>query len=156
MTDHTDELEQDTEQDTEQLEDTAGLEHDEGGTATDDDAGDEQQPDTFSREYVAGLRREAAQHRRRATEQADAVRAIAAELWTARVAAAGTLADPSDLPPPADLEAAPTDEDVAAAVSELLERKPHLARRRVVGSIGQGAGTAGGDVSLSTLLRQGT
>lgn len=110
--------------------------------------------DTFTRDYVTGLRREAAQHRTRATEAEAARDALADELWTARVTATGRLMDPSDLPRPAGTDATP--DAVDEAVTALLESKPHLARRRVAGSIGQGEGTAGPDVSLSTLLRQGT
>ena len=111
--------------------------------------------DTFTREYVTGLRREAAQHRTRATESAAARDALAAELWAARVESLGRLVDPADLPMPADLEA-PTLEAVTEAVDALLEAKPHLAVRRVTGSVGQAAGSAAPLVSLSTMLRQGT
>lgn len=146
MTEHETEHETGTEQpeqpETEQTE-TEQTETDEGGDG-----------DTFTRDYVTGLRREAAQHRTRATEAEAARDALADELWAARVTATGRLVDPSDLPRPTDTDATP--DAVDEAVTALLESKPHLARRRVGGSIGQGEGTAGPDVSLSTLLRQGT
>ena len=111
--------------------------------------GAEEQQDTFPREYVERLRREAAGHRDRA-KQADELRAA---LWTARVAATGRLADPTDLVMPDDAD--PLDpEQVDAAVDELLATKPHLASRRPTGDVGQGATpVSGGSVDLAGLLR---
>lgn len=109
----------------------------------------EPEGDTFPREYVERLRREAAGHRDRA-KQADELRAA---LWTARVAATGRLADPTDLVMPDDAD--PLDaEQVDAAVDELLATKPHLASRRPTGDVGQGATpVSGGSVDLAGLLR---
>ncbi|WP_435595170.1 hypothetical protein [Tsukamurella tyrosinosolvens] len=106
----------------------------------------EQQPegDTFPRAYVEQLRRESAGYRERA-QNADA---LAARLHTALVAATGRLADPSDLA----FDAAHLDDEaaLAAAVDELLTRKPHLAARRVTGDVG--AGTRGQTVPEVSLL----
>lgn len=109
--------------------------------------------DSFPREYVERLRAEAATARQQRTEERDARAALEADLWTARVSALGTLADPSDLPHPPGTE--PTAEAVAEAVAALLEAKPHLARRRVTGSIGQGEGTHAAPVSLAAMLAAG-
>ncbi|MCG7429036.1 hypothetical protein [Dermacoccus nishinomiyaensis] len=116
----------------------------EGVTTTDtpeDDA------ETFPREYVEKLRKEAADARVKAKRADD----LAARLHTALVAATGRLADPSDLPfDDAHLEDA---DALNAAVDALLARKPHLASRRPVGSIGQGATSPADRVSLAGILR---
>jgi len=67
------------------------------------------------------------------------------------VTATGRLADPSDLPydeTHLDNEAALT-----TAIDELLTRKPHLASRRPVGDIGQGAAASTEAVDLAGILR---
>ena len=103
---------------------------------------------TFPRAYVEKLRQEAAEARVRAKKADD----LARELFTARVAATGRLADPNDLPFDdallADLPA------LEAAIDELVAQHPHYAARRPRGDIGQGAaGSAGGTVDLASLLR---
>lgn len=108
-----------------------------------DPSGDE----TFPREYVEKLRKENADARVKAKRADD----LAARLHTALVAATGRLADPSDL----EFDDAHLDDPNAlnAAVDALLARKPHLASRRPVGSIGQGATTPADSVSLAGILR---
>ena len=114
--------------------------------------------ETFPRSYVERLRREAAEYRTRGQADREAVDALRSELWAERVAAAGRLADPSDLPMPADAEAVDSD-TVTAAIDALLETKPHLAARRAAGDIGQhskrGDGGDGAGVSLAALLQRG-
>ncbi|RYI24606.1 hypothetical protein EVU97_01970 [Dermacoccus sp. 147Ba] len=113
------------------------------GEGSDDPSGDE----TFPREYVEKLRKENADARVKAKRADD----LAARLHTALVAATGRLADPSDLPfDDAHLEDA---DALNAAVDALLARKPHLASRRPVGSIGQGATAPADSVSLAGILR---
>ncbi len=65
--------------------------------------------------------------------------------------ATGRLADPSDLP----YDEAHLDDETAltAAIDGLLLRKPHLASRRPVGDIGQGATAASDTVNLAGILR---
>ncbi len=107
-------------------------------------------PDTFPREVVERLRQENGRYRQRA-QQADT---LAQRLHTELVRATGKLADPSDLPfDEAHLE---DPEALAAAVDDLLGRKPHLASRRPSGDIGQGQrGPAGaGGFSLLGLLKE--
>lgn len=137
--------------------------HDAGqhdGANTDDGHGDGQQDDagdTFPRSYVERLRREAADYRTRGQADRDAADALRGELWQARVTAAGRLADPTDLPMPADAEQVDAD-TVEAAIDALLEAKPHLAARRATGDIGQHAQRGGNDgaaVSLATMLQRG-
>lgn len=117
--------------------------------ATTTEGGDnDQEPETFRREYVEKLRKESAGYRERA-QQADQ---LAERLHTALVAATGRLADPTDLPFDAhhldDVDA------MTAAIDVLVERKPHLKTRRPSGDVGQGAGGAkAGDVDLAALLR---
>ena len=121
-----------------------------------DQADDEQQveeQETFPRKYVEELRAESAKHRTEAKEAKDSLLPLQQELFTMKVEKLGKLADPTDLAFDAALL---TDEDaLAAAVEKLLGDKPHLASRRVVGGIGQGAGTTNnnGDGLLAGLLR---
>lgn len=93
-------------------------------------------PETFDRAYVEELRRESANYRTRA-KTADDLRSA---LWAERVRADGRLHDVSDLPMPDDADPLDTD-SVQAAVDALIESKPHLARRKVTGEIGQGQTT---------------
>lgn len=116
-----------------------------------DDQTTEDDAETFPREYVEKLRGQSAKYRDRA-KVADT---LAARLHTQLVKATGRLADPTDLPfDDAHLE----DTDALAdAIDDLLERKPHLASRKVVGDIGQGqrGGTAE-PFSLLGMLKERT
>jgi hypothetical protein len=113
---------------------------------------DQQTPegDTFPREYVERLREESASHRTRAKEASEALEPLQQRLHALIVAGTGRLADPSDLA----FDAVHLDDEAAltAAIDALLEAKPHLASRRVVGDIGQGAGEPKPEVSLAGLL----
>jgi hypothetical protein len=99
---------------------------------------------TFPREYVEQLRKENADRRKRAEELEGRNAKLVAGLLRAEVVADGRLADPADLLDGADPTAlvgedgAPDPEKVKAAVTELLSRKPHYARR-ISGDVGQGA-----------------
>ena len=109
---------------------------------------DAQDAQTFPRAYVEKLRQEAADARVRAKRADD----LARELFTARVAATGRLADPNDLPFDdallADMPA------LEAAIDELVAQHPHYAARRPRGDVGQGAtGSDAGTVNLAGLLR---
>ena len=118
----------------------------EPGTADDET---EPEPETFPRDYVEKLRRESAGYRDKAKRADD----LATRLHTALVSATGRLADPTDLP----FDEAHLDDPDAltAAVDVLLAAKPHLANRRPVGNVGQGASGDVGGVSLAGLLRAG-
>lgn len=121
---------------------------DEDGDLRDEGAVDES-ADTFPRSYVERLRRESAGYR----ERAQAGDTYAQRLHTELVKATGKLADATDLTfDEAHLE----DPDaLAAAIDDLLARKPHLANRRPVGDIGQGpVSGAGSNVDLAAILRQ--
>ncbi|NNH69174.1 hypothetical protein HLB23_04700 [Nocardia uniformis] len=108
----------------------------------------EQEPDTFPRSVVEKLRKENATMRDRA-KQADA---LAERLHSALVSSTGKLADPTDLP--YDPEHLDNPEALDAAVEALLARKPHLASRKPVGDINQGARpSASGDVDLLGMMR---
>lgn len=126
--------------------DDASSDAEDADTEDGDDDGDGD-GERFSRSYVEKLRRENQRYRERAAE-ADG---LAQRLHTALVAATGRLADPSDL----DFDAAHLDDTDAltAAVDDLLTRKPHLASRRPVGDIGQGATRTGDTVDLAGILR---
>lgn len=103
---------------------------------------------TFTREYVEKLREEAAASRVKAKR----FEAFAEETFYARVAALGKLADPTDLAYDESLL-----EDRAAleaAVDDLIGRKPHLADRRPVGDVDQGARAPSDTVDLAGMLRQ--
>ena len=104
--------------------------------------------DTFSRTYVEKLRRESAGYRERAAKGDAYAQRLHAEL----VRATGKLADPTDLA--FDEEHLDDPDQLAAAIDDLLARKPHLASRRPTGEIGQGATPSGGTVDLAAILRQ--
>lgn len=120
----------------------------EGASEVSADTADEShEPDTFPREYVEKLRDESAKYRTRAQRADD----LAQRLHVALVAATGRLADPSDLAyddahleDPAALE---------AAIDRLVATNPHLASRRPVGDVGQGATPESEPVSLAGILR---
>jgi hypothetical protein len=84
------------------------------------------------------LRSENARYRERA-RNADA---YAKRLHVELVRATGKLADPSDLEFSEDHLDDP--DALAAAIDDLLARKPHLASRRPTGEIGQGASPSAG------------
>lgn len=109
----------------------------------------ETEPDTFPRSYVEQLRAENGRYRERG-KRADE---LARRLHTELVRATGRLADPEDMP----FDEAHLDDTTAlvAAIDELLTRKPHMAARRPVGDIGQGAVSGGpSTVDLAAILRQ--
>lgn len=111
--------------------------------------------DVFPASYVKELREENAKHRVAAKRS----EALTARLVTALAAQTGRLADPTDLPVSDAVMAEdglPDAAKVAAAVDDLLTKKPHLGSTRVAGDVGQGArGDTGPMVSLGDLLRAG-
>lgn len=127
---------------TEQTEDVDQIDTSEHGPSPDDGPAD-----TFTREYVEGLRSENAKYRQRAREADDLAQRLHVEL----VRATGRLADPTDLAfDPGHLG---DPDNLAAAVDELLTRKPHLAARRPTGDIGQGPTATATSVDLAAILR---
>lgn len=100
-----------------------------------DDEPDEN-AETFPRSYVEKLRKESQGYRERAKAAEANLDAALRELFTARVAATGKLADAEDLP--YDAELLTDDDKLTEVVDELIKRKPHLAARKVSGSVGQG------------------
>lgn len=109
----------------------------------------EEPEETFDRPYVEKLRKEAGDARVKAKDRD----ALAQRLHTSLVAQTGRLADPTDLA--FDEEHLTDPEALAAAVDELLARKPHLASRVPTGSVGQGASKQTAEVSLLGLLQEG-
>jgi hypothetical protein len=105
-------------------------------------------PESFPREYVLQLRDEAAKYRVRSRWADELGQRLHVEL----VRATGRLADPTDLPYREDYLQDP--EALAKAIDDLLARKPHLASRKPVGEIGQGAAPSAGSVDLAGMLRQ--
>ena len=108
---------------------------------------EQQEVETFDREYVTKLRDENAKYRQRAGKADD----LARRLHTALVAATGLLADPSDLPFDEDHLESP--EALTEAVEALLEAKPHLRSRRPSGDIGQEVSESADNVNLAGMLR---
>jgi hypothetical protein len=101
--------------------------------------------ETFTREYVSGIRKEAADHRAKA-------KTLSTRLHTELVRSTGRLADPNDLPfDPAHIE----DLDALnAAIDELLAQKPHFAARTPQGRVGQGVKDQGAQpLNLVTHLK---
>jgi hypothetical protein len=109
--------------------------------------------ETFPRPYVEKLRKESQGYRERAKTAESRVDELSRALFTARVSATGKLADPEDLTYDAELLA---DEDkLTGKIDELIKRKPHLAARKVGGSVGQGVtGTKDEPFSLIGRLQQ--
>jgi hypothetical protein len=105
-------------------------------------------PESFPKDYVLQLRDENAKYRQRA-RNADR---LGQRLHTELVRATGRLADPTDLV--YDEQHLTDVGALAAAIDDLLARKPHLASRKPVGEIGQGAGASAGTVDLAGMLRQ--
>lgn len=103
--------------------------------------------DVFPREYVEKLRNENAKYRQRAQRADD----LAQRLHEALVSATGRLQEPTDLP--FDEQHLDDPEALTAAIDELLHKRPHLASRRPVGDIGQGATGEPGTVDLAGILR---
>ena len=103
--------------------------------------------DVFPREYVEKLRNENAKYRQRAQRADD----LAQRLHEALVSATGRLQEPTDLP--FDEDHLDDPEALTAAIDELLHKRPHLASRRPVGDIGQGAAGEPGTVDLAGILR---
>lgn len=109
------------------------------------------EPDTFPREVVEKLRKEAGKYRQRA-QRGDA---YAQRLHTELVKATGRLADPSDLE--FDENHLDDPDALTAAVDELLAKKPHLASRKPAGDIGQGnRGSSAQPFSLLQMLKERT
>lgn len=104
--------------------------------------------DMFTREYVEGLRQENAKYRQRA-QRADE---LAHRLHTALVRSDGRLHDPSDLAFE-DAHLADDGQALTDAITDLIDRKPHLAARKPAGDIGQGAESGKTDVNLLGILR---
>lgn len=104
----------------------------------------------YKRADLEKLRQENGKYRQRA-QRADE---LAHRLHTELVRATGKLADPTDLP--FDEDHLADADTLAAAIDDLLTRKPHLASRRPIGEIGQGPSPSAGSVDLAAILRQGT
>lgn len=104
-------------------------------------------PETFPRTVVEELRRENAEQRVKAKRADD----LARRLHLALTTATGRLADPTDLA----FDEAHVDDPAAhaAALDELLGKKPHLASRRPSGDVGQGATGTADTVDLAGILR---
>lgn len=116
-----------------------------------DDADDGDESATFTRDYVANLRREAAGHRSRANTAEERAEELAQTLWRERVAGLNLLADPTDLP--YDAELLDDRDGIRAAAEQLLADKPHLRTRRITERAGQGEGSATDSVSLTGIMR---
>lgn len=112
------------------------------------DSSEETDPEVFPAKVVRDLRKENARYRERAGKADD----LAHRLHVSLVSQTGKLADPTDLEfDEAHLE----DPDaLAAAVDDLLARKPHLRARRVAGDVGQGTrGKTGSGPDLLEAMR---
>jgi hypothetical protein len=120
---------------------------------TEDQHADQEPNDdgTFDADYVKRLRDENAARRTAAKEADDRAAAageradrLLAALWDARraQATADVLADPTDLDGTVEMlddDGVPDPDRIKAAAEALVEAKPHLAARKVVGDVGQGA-----------------
>jgi hypothetical protein len=107
--------------------------------------------DSFPRSYVERLRKESAGYRDKAKTADTRSDELARQLFTARVAATGHLADPSDLP--YDPEWLDDETEMLGAIAALLDEKPHLKARKVTGDVGQGRRDTAESVDLAAMLR---
>lgn len=114
---------------------------------TDDLEKVEEEADTFPREYVERLRQENGKYRQRAQHADDLAHRLHREL----VRSDGRLQDPTDLDF-SDDHLADDGVSLTEAITDLLARKPHLAARRPIGDVGQGATSQRGEVDLLGLL----
>lgn len=139
--------------DTETADQSTDLDLDELDAANlaDDDPAPEELAPEADEPYLNRIRRQAASARTRAREAEARADSLARELWSARVAALGLLADPSDLPYDPELLADP--DGISAAVAELLAAKPHLRRRQITGGLGQASPADTPSLSLAEILR---
>jgi hypothetical protein len=136
--------------------------HDETTGPTGDVQSDSDEPETFDRDYVTGLRDEAASHRVRARDLEATVDRLRDRLLTdnLRHLAAEILADPTDLllhverETLLDVEGEPDPDVILAAARQLVKDRPHLASRRPTGTIEQGALDEPNGVDLARILRE--
>lgn len=117
---------------------------DEGDTSDAGSMNEEQQ--TFDRKYVEKLRKENAGYREKAKRSEE----LEQQLHAALVRLDGRLADPADLP--FDAGHLADEEALAAAVTELVNRKPGLKAQQLRGDVG--AGKRGPDPKPSMDLLQ--
>lgn len=109
--------------------------------------------DMFPRSYIDKLRSKQYHYRHRAQRAERRAELLARELFRSRVADLDVLADPDDLPYSDEL--LEDGEALRAAVSELVERKPHLRARRAAGSLGlHEPGRAGDGFTLTEVMRR--
>ena len=134
----------------------------EATTTEEPDNAPENEPETFDRDYVTGLRDEAAQHRVRARDLETEVGQLRDRLLidNVRHLAADVLADPGDLltfqerDDLLDEDGFPDADAIVNAARALAQEKPHLASRRPAGPIEQGARDEGDrTVDLAGILR---
>ena len=135
----------------------------EATTTEEPDNAPENEPETFDRDYVTGLRDEAAQHRVRARDLEAEVGQLRDRLLidNVRHLAADVLADPGDLltfqerDDLLDEDGFPDADSIVNAARALAQEKPHLASRRPAGPIEQGARDEyDGTVDLAGILRR--
>lgn len=115
--------------------------------ADSEEPGDEQAGDDTSE--IGKVRREAAGYRTKLRDAEKRVDELSRRLVASRVKESGRLADPDDMPYDESLL---DDENLAAAIDDLVERKPHL-KARSFGNVGQHDQKRGESVSLGSLLR---
>lgn len=113
----------------------------EEGSSSDDE------PETFPREYVEKLRKEAADNRAKAKR----VDELAERLFRHQVAATGLLQDANDLP--FDSSLLDDTDGLQTAIEALLATHPHYAKRTPRGTVGQGSTASAPAVSLVDMLR---
>ena len=130
------------EAETTESEEPAASETDETDTADDENS---------STDQIAEVRREAAGYRTKLRDTEAQLQRVQSELFHAKVAATGRLADASDMP--VNVELLDDGDALNAAIDELLQSKPHL-KARSFGGIGQGEKPERSSVSLGGMLRR--
>lgn len=144
----------------EALEATENDEHHTAGVATPENADDAPEADTADAPTIDALQadndkltaeiaklKDENARRRIEAQNADDLRRQLHRAWVEMDA---RLADPDDL----SFDATRDRDDIATAITELLDQRPHLKSRRPQGDIGQGHRGTGQPASLLSILKQ--
>lgn len=145
------ETEEATSPETETTETAAQTTESEEPAASETEETDTEDNENSGNDQIAEVRREAAGYRTKLRDTEAHLQRVQSELFHAKVAATGRLADASDMP--VNVELLDDGDALNTAIDELLQSKPHL-KARSFGGIGQGEQPERSSVSLGGILRR--